>query len=102
SAGGDDAVDHGEGSVLGAQPAAGERVGRGVHEQTVDDGGGHDQAFWKTRIRSAATLTAMTAGALPVMSGTPIGQWMRSMAASVWPSAASFILKRAHLAAEPI
>lgn len=36
----------------------------------------------KVRSRSAATLTAMVAGSLPVMSASPIGVLIRSMAAS--------------------
>src|SRR5690606_4175316 len=48
------------------------------------------------------TLTAMTAGCLPVMSPTPIGQVMRSSAASSCPAACSRTRNRAHLARDPM
>lgn len=57
----------------------------------------------KASNKSAATLTAIVAGSLPVMSVRPIGVLMRSIVVSSWPpSVARRLRKRAHLAAEPI
>src|SRR5699024_3331177 len=52
--------------------------------------------------RSAAALTAIVAGSLPVSAGSPIGHRMVSMVSDEKPSSARFLRKRCHLAREPI
>src|SRR3954452_4187692 len=52
--------------------------------------------------KEAATLTAITAGSLPLNVGRPIGVTTRAMASSPCPSAARFLRNRLHLALEPI
>ena len=78
-------VDEQPAVLLGAQGAAGERVGRGVEDRGAEEGHRPQPTApeprpaavrgprSKVRTRSAATLTAMVAGSLPARSGSPMG-----------------------------
>ena len=62
--------------------------------------------FWPVAASPAAanspTLTAITAGSLPVISGRPIGLVMRSITGCSWPCSASRRRNPVHLALDPI
>ncbi len=66
-------------ATVGVAAASGCRCPRGV---AAVSGSTRRCSVSKVRSRSAATLTAIVAGSLPVISGIPIGVLIRSMVAA--------------------
>src|SRR5215216_5865581 len=61
-----------------------------------------DRSRSKVSSRPAATLTAIVAGSLPVVSANPMGVRIRAIVDGSWPPSASIRWNRAHFPAEPI